>query len=83
MGEVTLEFLAKQMERVLDEIRVVRKDLGELKDEVATNSVQMAAMGQQMAGLTTAIYAGKSEMDAVKRRLKQIERRLDLREEDA
>jgi len=35
-------------------------------------------MGQQIAGLTTAVYSGKSEVDGFRRRLERIERRLEL-----
>jgi len=35
-------------------------------------------MGQQIAGLTAAVYSGKSEVDGFRRRLERIERRLEL-----
>jgi hypothetical protein len=35
-------------------------------------------MGQQLSGLTAAVYSGKSELDSLKRRVERIERRLDL-----
>ena len=35
-------------------------------------------MGQQLAGLTTAVYSGKSDLDSLKRRVERIERRLEL-----
>ena len=63
---------------VLENLRAIRADLADLKREVASNSVQISAMGQQLAGLTGAVYAGKSDMDEIKRRLERVEHRLEL-----
>ena len=63
---------------VLTLLRAIRADLADLKREVASNSVQISAMGQQLAGLTAAVYAGKSDMDEIKRRLERVEHRLEL-----
>jgi len=38
----------------------------------------ISAVGQQIAGLTAAVYSGKSEVDGFRRRLERIERRLEL-----
>ncbi len=63
---------------VLEHLRAIRTDLADLKREVTGNSVQLSAMGQQLAGLTAAVYAGKSDVDDLKRRMDRIERRLEL-----
>lgn len=63
---------------VLEHLRSIRADLADLKREVTGNSVQLSAMGQQLAGLTAAVYAGKSDVDDLKRRVDRIERRLEL-----
>jgi len=63
---------------VLEHLRAIRADLAELRREVAGNSVQISAMGQQLAGLTAAVYASKSDLDDIKRRLDRVERRLEL-----
>ena len=39
---------------------------------------KLSALGQQVAGLSVAVYGGKSDMDEVKRRIDRIERRLEL-----
>jgi predicted nucleic acid-binding Zn-ribbon protein len=65
---------------VLEHLRAIRSDLADLKREVTGNSVQLSAMGQQLAGLTAAVYAGKSDIDEIKRRLDRVERRLELSE---
>ena len=65
---------------VLEHLRAIRADIAGLKDRMTGVEVQLSAMGQQLAGLTTAIYGGKSDLDDVRRRVERIERRLDLRE---
>ena len=57
--------------------QALRADMGELKARMTGVEVQLSAMGQPLAGLTTAVYSGKSEMDDFRRRLERIERRLD------
>jgi hypothetical protein len=44
---------------------------------VMNNSVQVAALGQQMAGLSVAVYGGKNDLEDVKRRLDRLEQRLE------
>jgi len=63
---------------VLEHLRAIRADIADLKREVSGNSVQLSALGQQVAGLSVAVYGGKSDMDEVKRRIDRIERRLEL-----
>jgi len=65
---------------VLEHLRAIRAEIADLKREVIGNSVQLSAMGQQPAGLTAAVYAGKSDVDELKRRLDPVERRLELSE---
>jgi len=63
---------------VLEHLRAIRSDLADLKREVTGNSVQLSAVGQQLAGLTAAVYASKSDVDERKRRMDRVERRLEL-----
>ncbi|WP_295437653.1 hypothetical protein [uncultured Thiodictyon sp.] len=65
---------------VLEHLRAIRADLADLKREVTGNSIQLSAVGQQLAGLTAAVYASKSDVDDIKRRLDRVERRLELSE---
>lgn len=65
---------------VLEHLRAIRADIADLKREVAGNSVQLSAMGQQLAGLTAAVYGSKSDIDDIKRRLSRVEQRLELTE---
>ncbi len=65
---------------VLEHLRAIRTDIAELKREVAATNLQLSAMGQQIGGLTAAVYSGKSELDELKRRVERIERRLELQD---
>lgn len=65
---------------VLEHLRAIRADIADLKREVVGNSVQPSAMGQQLAGLTAAVYGSKSDIDDIKRRLDRVEQRLELNE---
>ncbi len=62
---------------VLEHLRAIRSDLADLKREVTSNNVQRSAMGQLLAGLTAAVYAGKSDVGDLKRRMDRVERRLE------
>ena len=63
---------------VLEHLRAIRATLGEHGNELAGIRLEISAMGQQLAGLTAAVYSGKSELDSLKRRVERIERRLEL-----
>lgn len=62
---------------VLEMLRAIRADIADLKREVMNNSVQVAVLGQQMAGLSVAIYGGKNDLEDVKRRLARLEQRFE------
>ncbi len=65
---------------VLEHLRAIRATLGEHSNELAGIRLEISAMGQQLAGLTAAVYSGKSELDSLKRRVERSERRLELSE---
>ena len=45
----------------LEHLRAIRADMGDLKARMTGVEIQLSAMGQQLAGLTTAVYSGRSE----------------------
>lgn len=63
---------------MLEILKRLQADMAEVKRDIAAIRVEMAAMGQQLAGLTAAVYSGKTEMDDLRRRVERIERRLEL-----
>ncbi len=65
---------------VLELLRAIRADIADLKDRMTGVEIQLSAMGQQLAGLTTAVYSGKSDIDTLKRRVERLEQRLELRD---
>jgi hypothetical protein len=71
--------------RIQEGQTLIRNEVADLKREThegfADLHIQLTAIGQQLAGLTTAVYSGKSEIEAIKRRLERVERRLELHDE--
>ncbi|MDS4025963.1 MAG: hypothetical protein RKO25_03070 [Candidatus Contendobacter sp.] len=65
---------------VLEHLRAIRADLGDVKARITDVEVPLSAMGQQLVGLTTAVHSDRSELDELRRRVERIERRLDLRD---
>ncbi|MBK1617373.1 hypothetical protein CKO42_02665 [Lamprobacter modestohalophilus] len=61
----------------------IRADMSEVKQRLSAIEVQVSAMGQQLAGLSTAFYSSKGEMDEFRRRLERVERRLALRDSES
>ena len=63
---------------MLEILKRLQADMSDVKRDLAGIRVEISAMGQQLAGLTAAVYSGKTELDSLKRRVERIERRLDL-----
>jgi hypothetical protein len=45
---------------VLEHLRAIRTDIGEIKQQLGSVENQLSAMGQQLGALTTAVHSGKS-----------------------
>ncbi len=65
---------------VLELLRAIRADIGELNNRMAGLEIQVASLGQQLAGLTTAVYGGKNDLELVKRRIERLEQWRELHE---
>ncbi len=78
MTESTENLTHEILKRIQNELADMRRDM---REGFADVQVQLAAMGQQLAGLTAAVYGGKSQMQDFKQRIERIERRLELRDE--
>ena len=63
---------------MLEILKRLQADMADVRQELAGIRLDISAMGQQLAGLTAAVYSGKSELDSLKRRVERIERRLEL-----
>lgn len=65
---------------VMEHLRALRKEVAEIKDGLASARLEIIAIGQQVAGLTTAVYAGHDRFHVLEQRIERIERRLELAE---
>ncbi|MBA2402190.1 MAG: hypothetical protein H0V72_26545 [Bradyrhizobium sp.] len=63
---------------VLEQLRVIRGDLGKLFSEMQTMRVEMTAMRQHMAGMLTIQEHDHVDIAGIKSRLDRIEKRLEL-----
>ncbi|MGH8519844.1 MAG: hypothetical protein ACREU9_00060 [Gammaproteobacteria bacterium] len=63
---------------VLEQLRLIRKEIVDLKEAQTAVRVEISALGQQVAGLTTAVYSGHDRVADLERRMERVERRLDL-----
>lgn len=65
---------------VLEHLRAIRATQSEHSEALNAIRVELAALGQQLGGLTASVYSGKSEIEDVKRRVERLEHRLELRD---
>ncbi len=72
------EAIANISSLVLEQLHAIRATQAKHSEALASIRLELAAMGQQLGGLTTCVYSGKSEMDSLKRRIERIERRLEI-----
>lgn len=63
---------------VLEHLRAIRADIGDIKDRLTQVELNTAILGQQLGALTTAVYSGKNETQDLRRRVERIEQRLNL-----
>lgn len=63
---------------VLEHLRAIRSDIGDIKDRLTQVELNTAMLGQQLGALTTAVYSGKNETQDLRRRVERIEQRLNL-----
>jgi hypothetical protein len=63
---------------VLEQLGVIRGDLGKLFNEMQTMGVEITAMRQHMAGMLTIQEHDHVDISAIKVRLARIEKRLEL-----
>ena len=63
---------------VLEQLRVIRGEMGKLVSEMQTMRVEMTAMSQHMAGMLTIQEHDHVDIAGIKNRLDRIEKRLEL-----
>ena len=63
---------------IRDRLKRIQADMADMKRDMTGIRVEIAAIGQQLGALTSAVYSGKSETDDLRRRIERIERRLEI-----
>ena len=63
---------------VLEQLRVIRGDLGKVLSEMQTMRAEMTSMRQHMAGMMTIQEHDHVDIAGIKSRLDRIEKRLEL-----
>jgi septation ring formation regulator EzrA len=75
---VTLDLLAALMRQMIDSLRLVREDLGDLKGRVTGVETSVASLRRDVAMLAEADARASVSMDRIDSRLDRTERRLEL-----
>jgi thiamine phosphate synthase YjbQ (UPF0047 family) len=63
---------------VLEQLRIIRGDIGKLVNEMQTMRVEMTAMRQHMTAIMTIQEHDHTDIAGIKNRLDRIEKRLEL-----
>lgn len=59
----------------------IQARVGDVAQGQTQMRIELAALGQQLAGLTTAVYSGHNRIADIERRIDRIEARLNLNDE--
>ena len=77
MPEVTLELIFAQQLRILDELRIVRADIGDLKADMEVQSAIIRRLDTSVQNLTGEVRALAGQQDRQRQKLDPLEKRLD------
>jgi len=83
MAEVTLELILRQQERVLDEFRLVRADIGDFKADMEVQSAIIRRPDQSVQSLTREVRALGAQQERQRQRLERLQSRPDPAEAPA
>lgn len=73
MAEASLELLMRQQERVLDELRLVRGDIGDFKADMEVQSAIIRRLDQSIQSLTGEVRALAAQQDRQGQRLERLQ----------
>jgi len=65
---------------IIEILRKIQTDIGELKEQQRTTNLRLSAIEHHMAGFHTSATSSHDEIDELRRRVEQLERRLELRD---
>ena len=72
MSDDTSNLILRHLQELRNETHDLKKEVRDMRTDL---SMQISALGQQVGALSTAVYSGYNEIDALRVR---IERRLEL-----
>ena len=73
MAEVTLEFLASQQVKLLEEARAMRNEMGQVRDDVRVMAAIVQRLDGTVQGLVSEVRAEHSRHDRLARRVDELE----------
>lgn len=73
MAEVSLELLLRQQERVLEELRLIRSDIGDFRADMEVQSAIILRLDQSVQGLTGEVRALAAQQDRQRQRLERLQ----------
>ena len=73
MAEVSLDLLLRQQERVLEELRLVRADIGDFRADMEVQSAIIRRLDQSVQSLTGEVRALASQQDRQRQRLERLQ----------
>ena len=73
MAEVSLELLSRQQERVLEELRLVRSDIGDCRADMDVQSAIIRRLDQSVQSLTGEVRALAVPQDRQRQRLERLQ----------
>ena len=82
MSEINLEFLARSQERILDELRLVRADVGDVKADIEVMAAIIRRLDTSVQNLTGEVRALAGQQSRQRQKLERLDARLGKFEED-
>jgi chaperonin cofactor prefoldin len=73
MADASLELLMRKQERVLDELRLVRGDIGDFKADMEAESAIIRHLDQNIQSLTGEVRALAAQQDRRRQRLERLQ----------
>ena len=73
MADASLELLMRQQERVLDELRLVRGDIGDFRADMEVQSAIIRRLDQSIQSLTGEVRALAAQQDRQRQRLERLQ----------
>ncbi|MGD9507631.1 MAG: hypothetical protein AB7I59_06390 [Geminicoccaceae bacterium] len=73
MAEVSLDLLLRQQERVLEELRLVRADIGDFRADMEVQSAIIRRLDQSVQSLTGEVRALAAQQDRQRQRLERLQ----------